>query len=156
MTRDEGYWDGATWVYEATLINGGTSGSIVALIVPGAGNEMELLYGTITNQDTSTRASVVIIESDDGANLGLFLNSDNVGAGGTAMFPNTNATIARLPGGQRNLISGEMQLRVQLTSVAASQDFRVAVVCRIRGGVPTVTATVTSGGSETVRTEKVF
>ena len=150
------YWDGATWVYEATLLNGAGAGTILAVIASSAGEEMELLYGMLQNQDTSTRNASVVIEDDSGENLVFFLNADAITAGGTASFPTTEENIVRGAGGQRYFISGTQQLNVTIVSVGGSQDMRVAVAMRIRSAVPTVTATVSSGGSETVRSERIF
>ena len=42
----------ATWVYHADVTNDGTnSGNHLYVVQPGAGNEMELLYGSLANDD---------------------------------------------------------------------------------------------------------
>ncbi len=158
----EDYWDGALWVFHADIVNDVTnSGPHTYSIVPGAGNEMELLYGTFLNGDTSNRTFQAVI--DDGANsLGTFVGDPGgitLNLGESHGFPVAEARLAAGTGtaaGQRFIIAGTMRLRFILQAVSVNQDSALGFVCRIRGGLPTVTLTSPTDAAETVNTNQVF
>lgn len=159
----EDWWDGALWVYIATITNNGAnSGAHVYNMVPGAGNEVELLYGHILNGDTSARVCKVNM-TDDEANALAALLDDLAGisltGGVTNSFPmggDVPAAAGSGAGPTRFMVAGTMALNIQAAAVGTSQDTRVAIVCRIRGGVPTVTLTSPTGATEAVVKNQVY
>ena len=139
----EDYWDGAVWVYSSTIANDSDgSGALTWNVVPGAGNEMELLYGTLNNLDTSSRSGNIHIQTPATAFIlqVLIPRGFSIGASDWVSFPSIDEVAtdgAGNPG--RMIISGTMALAAELLSVAASQDGVLTLAARIRGGVPTVT-----------------
>lgn len=155
----EDYWEGATWVYYANITNDGSnSGSHIYVVVPGAGNEMEVLYGEVDNDDTSTRSVFGTIEDDSGNLLYRIIPDAMAATAGTAIsFPVTDEVGADAGGASRRLfVSGTMALRFTVGAVAVSQDTAFAIVCRIRGSVPTVTLISPTNAVEVVDTNRVF
>ncbi len=155
----EDYWDGATWVYHSIVANDDQGASTITwLIVPGAGNEMEILYGQLANLDTAGRAVSIAIETDAAGEELTRLVVVTLNAGAAVSFPAANVQAA---GGSaaaptRFILSGNMRLIATVASVALSQDAEFGLVCRIRGGVPTVTEA--GGGTIVISelTEQVF
>lgn len=151
--------DGRMWVYHVTIENDSDgSGTITSEIVPGAGSEMEVLYGSITNGDVAGRPGRVEIEDDDD-NLIARILTETVGAAGVISFPGADAPAANsgVSAGAPILVVGDMVFIMRMESVAVSQDVTFAVVARIRGGPPT--ATETAQGTTpviTINTEKTF
>ena len=157
-------FDSALWVYQADITNGaGGSGNHTYVVVPGAGNEMTLLYGSLFNGDTSGRAgrlrvttdgtgAVVDIIGTGGAGITItagrylsFPTSDGQGAGGVGITPGWPFDMA-----------GTMELEALMSSVGASDDSAFAMVARINGGLPTVTETGASTPTININTERVF
>ncbi len=155
----EDYWDGANWIYEVNIANDDQGAANIAVeIVPGAGNEMELLYAGLQQLDTVGRTISILIE-DDTDNIIAILSELSLTENQRIHLPmsNNEASTARVSSaGARLIISGNQVLRFQVASVALSQDAKFAVVCRIRGGVPTVTETGGGVIVVTINTEKVF
>lgn len=157
MSESDGtYWEGATWVYHTTITNGaGGGGTIEFTIVPGAGTELEILYGEIINGDTVARTCKVHILDDDDNRLGI-IQSKSVSAAVHLPFPtNGTADLAEL-GTTRLIVSREMKIYVAVESVAASQDATLALVCRIRGALPAVAEAGNSTPTITINKEQVF
>ncbi len=156
----EDYWDGALWIYQADITNDASdAANHTYTIVPGTGNEMEILYGNIFNGDTVARNTGVRLM--DGANTLGWLTQfgSSTGAGIYRMFPAVNISDNfPITGGKSRLfMAGTMELEAIVTAVAISQDSAFAVVCRIRGGVPTVTETASAGVPViSINTEQVF
>lgn len=148
MGENEGYWEGATWVYHSRIANevGQGASDITWLVIPGAGNEFEMLYFDLHNADTATRVATSVIETDTaGERVATFQTGINVTADGhfAGPFADTdNATSA----GVRFIVSGTMRLLFTLAAVADGQDAVLGLACRIRGGLPTVT----EGGAGTI------
>ena len=150
------YWDGATWVYDVLIQNGaGGSGTQSAQISPGAGNELEVLYGQSENLDTSARVHNVRIR-DDAGNFLIHLESDTVAAGLPIGIPKSvvPGDVEGTP--HRMMVSGDMDVFFESLLVAASQDSHFSLVARVRGGVPTVTEVGQSTPTITINTERVF
>ncbi len=151
----EDYWDGGTWVYQADITNDAMDiANQEYSIQPGAGNEMEILYGFIQNEDTSTRT--IFIRIDDGAGNFLLNYTISTAAGLRAhIFPTVDNE--NRPNMSRYVVSGTMRFIVSVLSVAVSQDSRFGIVCRIRGGAPTVTESASAGVPViNINTEQVF
>lgn len=160
-TGDQGYWDGALWVYHADITNNGSnSGNHTYAVVPGAGNEMEVLYGLILNGDASNRTAGVLIKDGAGGNIiSRILSSFTLNAGISHAYPvadERSATGAGINAGARIIIGGTIELSATFASIAVSQDTAFAIVCRIRGGLPTVTLTSPTDAVEVVNTNQVF
>lgn len=156
----EGYWEGGTWVYQAQITNGAGGGGAVSIVVtPGAGNEMEILYGSLTNGDGTGRSAVIKIRDDGDNDLAHLINVGySLGAASTICIPLFDQATdgAHAGSGTRLILSGGMDLIMQLSSVAASQDGVFSLVARIRGDIPTVTETGQSTPTITINTEKVL
>ncbi len=139
----EGYWAGALWVYHSTITGqaGQGAGAITWLIIPGAGNEMEVLYGEVINGDTVARIINVDIETDQaGERLARLINT-SVSANEWIDFPTTdeNASSSVAQAGPRWIVSGTMRFLVTVIDVAQAQDAALGIVARIRGSLPMVT-----------------
>ncbi len=136
----EDYWDGATWVYHSQIAHEAAqgAGTISWLVVPGAGNEMEVLYGHLRNTDTVDRSGAVTIEDDAGAEI-VSLQRGTITAAVRAAFPVAPAASSDESGGGRYIVSGTMRLLALVAAVADGQESEFGLACRIRGGVPTVT-----------------
>lgn len=160
MTEQAEYWEGATWVYHATVTNDGTnSGTHEYDVIPGAGNELEILYGLVFNGDTSARTIVARIQDADGGNfLAFIVPSGSIAAAGRISFPvnDPHAANSAANAGARFLLSGTMSLNAQVQSIAVNQDSEFGIACRIRGGLPSVVFTSPTGATETVNTNQVF
>ncbi len=147
-----------TWVYEVDIINGDADGEVSAIIVPGAGNEFEVLYGTIFNGDSVNRVTEALVQDDDDNRIGWIMRAATVNAGHFIGFPIYGAGTTNR-GGESNrwIISGGMKLKLSMAAVGATDDVNFAIACRIRGGSPTVTEAFTgSGGTITINKEQVF
>lgn len=161
MKRRSVWPGGRTWVYEADITNDGiNSGNHQYLVVPGAGNELEILYGHLGNLDSAGRTSNVIVRDDDAKQLGYLIPNNAVIANAVFVpFPTIDEINVSASGaGQSNrwMLSGTMDLLVLVASVAVSQDTRFAIVGRIRGGIPTVTLTSPTDAVEVVNKNQVF
>lgn len=159
--RQEQYWDGALYVFQADIVNNGAnSGNHIYAVTSGVGSEMELLYGNVFNGDGSNRTITGVIQDDGGEDLGFPIPSGHtLNAGNNYSFPATDAPAAThtaFSAGVRPIFGGGMLLRVQVSSIAVSQDTEFALVLRIRGAIPTVTMTSPTGATETINTNKVM
>ncbi len=154
----EDYWDGGTWVYQADITNDAMdAANQIYTITPGVGNEMEVLYGSLFNGDTSARNGNVRI-NDPSANLILHLANESVTAG--AFIPvlsvGPSNTIDTHNYG-RVILSGAMRLVVTITAVAVSEDSALGLVCRIRGSLPLVIESASAGTPViSINTEQVL
>lgn len=156
MTAEPGsYWDGATWVYRATITNDGSnSGNHIYNISPGEGNEMEFLYGTVLNGDTATRT--IHIEIDDGSDDQVMVNYTISTAAGIRAHVFPTVANENRPNMTRYILSGPMRLRLSVLALATSENSEIGIACRIRGNVPTVTLTSPTDAVEVVSTNRVM
>ena len=155
----EDYWEGATWVYHASITNNGSnSGNHDYVIVPGAGNEFQILTGTIFNGDTSSRSVEGRIRDDGQRTLGYVIERDaTVAAADQRAFPSTQSLGDGGPAQtSRFIVSGTMEVFLQVRLIAVNQDSQIGLVARIRGGLPTVTLTSPTGATEVVNTNRVY
>lgn len=155
---NEDYWEGGTWIFSAKITNDGSnSGTHEYDCTLAAGDEMEVLYGSIHNLDSSTRTALGLVEDTDDNEIGIFLTSNAISAGFSNSFPQVHAPgDSRSFAAKRFILSGTMNLHMQLASVAVSQDSRFAVVCRLRGDPPTVTLTSPTNATELIETNQVL
>ncbi len=159
MTED--YWDGGTWVTHIKILNDGSnSGAHVYEISPGAGAEMEILYGSITNNDAAGRIVDGVVEDASGGNILALVSEAAKSLGATTLM-----AIPQHPGGgavadpslfPRFILSGTMNLKVTVAAVAVSKDTQFALVARIRGALPGISLTSPTGATETINTNRAF
>ncbi len=155
----EEYWAGALWIYQANITNDGSnSGSHIYDVVPGAGNEFEVLYGRLSNDDTAGRNGSVTIEGEASLPVSTLLRRASIGANTHRNFPvaAAPADLSEASAGTRFIVAGTMTITAILEAVAVSQDSAFAIVCRIRGRLPTVTLTSPTDAVETIDTNQVF
>ncbi len=148
-----------TWVYQANVTNDGSnSGNHDYVVTPGAGNEMEILYGGITNDDTSARTTEVRIRDDDDNILVKLIKVASTGVGETRPFPALGASGAddSVASGSRLIVTGAMNVLARVSAVAISQDSMFTIVCRIKGGIPTVVITSPVDAVEVIDKNQVF
>lgn len=144
----DGYWEGANWVYEVDITNGsGAGGTISVDITVAVGNDAELLYAVIENDDGSTRTGRAEIE-DDGGNLLDVSFAATIGAGLTSPGIPTVAN--------RRILSGGQVFHMELAAVGSVQDAKFGAVFRIRGGVPAAVETGNDTPVIVINTEKVM
>ena len=154
---------GMTWVFQGTVAEDATAGTHVCTltVTPGAGNEMLLEYGKITNGNTATQ-QIMSVTINDGANaLATILNRSDTGALIERSFPtltNTTSNANQEATGDYHFpISGTMALVLKVSTAAVSVTQTFAVVCRIYGNLPTATLNDTIGTStNTINTNEVF
>ncbi len=156
----EDYWDGALFVYHADITHGAGSGTTSYTIVPGEGNELEILYGHIFNGDTVARTASLLISS--GAYLITSL-LDRVGlaldAGAGQSYPHSDegsATGGSTVGGVRLFLAGTMDFEGAVLAVGNTDDTRFAMAARLRGGMPTITEAGVSTPVININVEQVF
>ncbi len=155
----EDYWDGALWVYHADIVNtAGGAGGHSYTVAPAVGSEMEVLYGSFQNGDTLGR--LLYVNIDDGTNLlTRLLGQRTVTAGHAVSFPQGNIAVddqAGLAPDGRTILSGPMTVVAIAEAIAVSQDTAFGIVCRIRGGIPTVALIGPGAAVETVNTNQVM
>ncbi len=140
IDRDEAYWAGSLWAYQADVTNGAGGAGVQSYTLSVAvGDELEVLYGEFFNGDTL--GVVIGVTIDDGTNEFAELLSVTADAASRHSFPHSDVAAVsgtHLSSGSRIMLGGGMRLVALTASVAASQDSAFALVCRIRGGVPTV------------------
>ncbi len=149
----EDYWDGALWVYNAQILrDGSTSGTDIIEITPGDGNEMELLYGQVTHNEGTGRQARITIENSLSDDDRLTHLADAAINNTYILFPRDAAGV----GYTRLIIAGEQVLKLTIESLAINITSKYSVVCRIRGGIPTVAVTKPADSTLTTNTNKVM
>ncbi len=152
--------DGATFVYQATIINGAAIATPTCTLTPGAGNEFELYYGAISHDDV-TASDIDVRIRDDGARiLANLYDVDAVTQNSICRFPpapgvsSTSGNDA--PAASRFMVSGTMDLFLRAVDIDANEGITVAIVGRIFGSTPDVAET--AGGTPTItkNTERTF
>jgi hypothetical protein len=157
-TRD--YTD-LTWVFQGTVAEDATAGThnVSLTITPGTGNELELIYGSLGVGAGAGQTVDIFI--DDGTNLLTeFVRAFAAASGDFLSFPSqaaTNAAKQPLGGGGKYIVSGTMRLKILIVTATISLTDTFAVVCRVKGAVPTATLADTVGTPVvTTNTNKVF
>lgn len=155
--KREGYWDGALWAYHADITNDGSnSGNHLYSLVPGAGNELEFLQGTLFNGDAVGRTGLAIIHDAAGGNVLHTLRSVSIAATDFLDLPNLSSGSNASGMSNRIFVAGTMDLLFQVNAMAVSKESRCGIVCRIRGGLPTVTLTSPADAVEVVNMNQVY
>lgn len=153
------YWSGGTWVYQGTIDNGaGGGGDVTWSVIPGVGNEMEIIFGTIANTDSAARITAARFRDAGGNSLASLTDITSTAAGATRSFPvaSEGADDEAVSAGGRYILSGTAELLGEVRSAAASQGGFFGILARIRGGVPTVTEAGNSTPTITINTERTF
>lgn len=160
MMGNKDFWSGSSWEYQAQITNGaGGAGNQSVILTPGVGDEFELYFATITNGDTASRTVTAEIRDDSDNRLAV-LGTISLDAAAVLQIPTapqaaaTGGNAADAPAATRFIISGDMDLRLLVASVAASQDSTYTIVGRIRGSAPTVTEAGASTPTITINTER--
>jgi hypothetical protein len=144
---------GATFVFQGTVAEDATAGThVVSLIVaPGEGAEFEVDMGRVVIGATATSQSVSI-RIDDGTNiLAIIYLGSHTTSGLRVQFPFTgtqgaNVDLPFIMGPRAGYrISGPMRFIMEVTTTAVSVTQTFAVVCRIKGPMPTTTLADTVG-----------
>lgn len=154
--------DGATLVYQSTIINGaGGGGTVSVVLTPGDGNEFELYYGRISHNDaTASDIDVHIRDAGDRVLASLY-DVDAVTQNSVCQFPTAPAAAATAgnaadaPAATRFILSGDMDLYMAALLIDASEGSTNVIVGRIVGGMPTITETGNSTPTITINTELV-
>src|SRR5947209_5037999 len=108
---------GQTFVFQGTVLEDATPGTHVCslTVTPGAGNEMQVLYGQITVGATAT-AQGAQVRVDDGTNILTFImnpgGNTNTASGEVIIFPQETATTAALVGTNVDFLGPPLQLIV--------------------------------------------
>lgn len=153
--------DGALFIYQASVINGaGGGGDVAVQLVAGAGNEFELLYGTISHNDaTASDVDVVIRDADDDLLLNLY-DVDAVTQNSLCQFPTAGGAPSTAgnaaPQHTRFFLAGDMELFVTALAIDASEGIAVSIVGRVYGGLPTITEAGNSTPTITINEERVI
>ena len=143
MTSWSSVWpSGRTWVFQGTVTEDATAGTHISslTVVPGAGNEMEVLYGNFTAGAGAANLATALI--DDGSNnIAFLMNSLSLASGQIASFPYTGTQVAdsRVNVISPIIISGTMRLIMRISTATVSLTHAFSVACRIKGGLPTAT-----------------
>ncbi len=147
---------GATWIYRATIENGaGGGGTVQVIIDPPATSKIELWALRITNQDTVTRAVSAAVRDEGNGVLYSLLGGSTAAANFRQWPGNSDIGDGNFVVQAPVTISGAMDLQLNVAAVAASQDGRFTVQCRIFGALPTATETGNSTPTITVATEQI-
>ncbi len=153
--------DGALWIYQASVINGGGGGGDVSILLsPGTGNEFELFYGTVSHDDaTPSDVDVVIRDADDDLLLNLY-DVDAVTQNSLCQFPTAGGAPSTsgnaAPQHTRFFLSGDMELFITALAIDLSEGITVSLVGRVYGGLPTVTEAGNSTPAITINEERVI
>ena len=161
------YFDGAIWAYHAKRTNEAGQGAsdITFTVTPGAGNELEVGYGSLFNGDTVSRAGRVEIDLGSATTnqiadlIGTGGAAQNITSGRFASFPTSDGFAAGgvgLTPGFRFPLAGTMRLAALLQSVADGQDADFSLVARITGSLPDVVEAGAGAAVVSNKVEQVF
>lgn len=152
--------DGATYVFQGTVVNNGAISDVSTIFTPGEGNEMELHWASISHNDATASTIQALIRDDDDRTLTILASVASVTQNSIIQVPGVGTT----PGTSGNfpqytrpiMISGTMDLILSALAIDDTEGITVALVARIIGDIPTLTTV--GGGAETVtkNTERVF
>ncbi len=160
MSEQIDVWPGGiTYLAFLTVINDeSNSGNHTYIFTPGVGNEFQIMWLRIENRDSVARTVFADI-LDDGGNVSITLvEGVSAAAAASRSWPAAEASSDgnAISGGTPVFVSGTMELRLQVTAVAVSQDSRISVGLRIRGAAPTIAITSPTGANEVTTTDRTF
>lgn len=160
---DTDTWPGGyPYVIQATVQEDGTVGTHICTltVTPGAGNEMQLLYGSITaGAGAANIVSIQILDASAGNEIATLVAALSLASGAKFSFPftGTQATGSQLNVVSPILVSGTMALKMTLSTATVSLAHTFAVVLRVRADAPTATLADTVGAPTlTFNTNKFF
>lgn len=157
---DEENYEGALFLYTATVINSGGISTVSVQLVPGAGNEFELLYATISHNDATASTMNVLFRDENAVTVLPFYD---------ALASVTQNSVLKIPplgtvagtggndlaaGPGRLLLAGDMDFFMSAVDIDDLEGITVSIVGRVFGGVPTITASPVA--DETVTNERVL
>lgn len=152
--------DGATYVFQGTVVNNGAISDVSAIFTPGEGAEMEVQVGTISHNDATASTIVVDIRDAGGRTIVPLANQASVTQNSVIAVPprgTPTGASGNFPQLTRALmVSGSMDLILTAESIDDTEGITVSLVARVIGAVPTLTTV--GGGTETVttNTSRVF
>ena len=155
MPNQSASWPGGrTYVFRGTVGEDATAGTHVSslTITPGAGNEIQMLYGRIQNGNTATSQTMAAYVDDGTSQLTIYLSMADTSALVQRSFPtitalttNVNAYAQLAPYTPGFVVSGTMRVVLQVTTTAVSVTQAFTIVLRVFGDSPTFTLADTVG-----------
>ncbi len=152
--------DGALYVFQGTIVNGGAISDVTARFTPGAGNEMELYWASISHNDATASTIIVLIRDPSANTLIELANIPLVTQNSVIQVPPVGTATAvdgNFPQFVRPImISGTMDLLLQAIDIDDGEGITLSVVGRVSVGPP---AFVSFGGGtqvETINTNRLF
>ena len=152
MPNQSATWTGGrTYVFQGTVLEDATAGTHVTslTVVPGAGNEMQVLYGRLVNGNTATAQTMQAYVTDGTNIVSLFINQQDTSALISRSFPmliNSTTNVSNSAVGVYPfVVSGTQTLYLSLSTTAVSVTQTFAVVLRVWGDSPTFTLADTVG-----------
>lgn len=154
---------GMTWVFQGTVAEDATAGTHVSslTVTPGAGNELLIVSARFVAGAGAANLVTCII--DDGTNiLQRMSNGTSLASGNELNWPSNRVDVpaANDTSTMRNAgypLSGTMRFQISVSTATVSLTHTFAVVCRIKGAVPTATLADTVGTPTlTINTNAVF
>ncbi len=152
--------DGATYVFQGTVVNNGAISDVSTIFTPGEGQEMELHWASISHND-ATASTIQVLIRDDGPNtLTIMASVASVVQNAVIQVPGVGTspgTAGNFPEYTRPImISGTMNLILSALQIDDLEGITVSLVARIMGNAPVLTTV--GGGAETVttNTNRVF
>ncbi len=148
----------AVWDYRATIVNDGVnSGDHQYVFTPGPGNICILLHGRILNGDAAGRTCSAVVRNADDDDIRNVLTAQSVAAAAFRGFPTSEAT------GDNNtssdgapvVISGIEDLRVNVATVAVSENTELTLQMLVLARPPTPTLTSPTDATETETENRV-
>ena len=150
---------GKTFIYQGTVINSGGISDVSIALVPGRGNEFELLTLEISHNDaTASTINVLLRDAAAGNTVGTLAAVASVTANSVVRVPAVGTaviTTGNFPQLTRPImVSGVMELFANAVAIDDLEGITVAILGRVYGGLPTITASPVA--DETANTESVF
>ncbi len=152
--------DGATYVFQGTVVNNGAISDVSTIFTPGEGNEMELHWASISHNDATASTITVFIRDGSAGTLIALADQASVTQNSVVQVPPVGTVVGtggNFPQFTRPImISGNMDIILTAETIDDTEGIAVSLVVRIIGGIPTLTTV--GGGTETVttNTSRVF
>lgn len=159
MSHVKVWEDGATFIYQGTVINSGGISDVSIGLVPGRGNEFELYAAELSHNDvTASTMNILLRDAAAGNTVMTLFALASMAQNAVARVP-TVGTAAATGGNFPQLvrpimISGLMELFLNAVAIDDLEGITVAILGRVYGGLPTITASPVA--DETVNTEGPF
>jgi len=156
MTNNIETWPaGSTWAYLAVFKEDGAGGGTVNIdISPGAGNEMILMFMHLGPDDYAANRTITVRIEDSANNRLMDIYSaaiDNAHVN-LPLVNSDSTSMAWNKTGFPLIISGTDTLTINGASLAQNEEITVAIRARLRGPIPSITATSSGTIGTTVTT----